>query len=206
MSSYPDVPPPPYQENNTKTEFTCAICLAENVEPVKLTCCYKEGSSMVYCEECIKTSCESNNSTENLFKCPSCSLILLVKIESEKITSIEPAIGRCYRCSPTEGLRHRRHKLAKTTGDKYDDGVLIGLCTECHLADCLGNLVYECQRCQGKQAIGYPMFKTQVDSDSYSSATWACWVGSDCEYTNWKLVSEDLAKLPGFARPESWKK
>ena len=141
MSNFSE-PPPPYAEPS----FTCAICLTETENLTTLKCCYKQGSSMVYCETCLKTLAlqNSNNqpnsnsffglfslnqsSSNAFFNCPSCSLVL-------DIRTLEPAIGRCYRCSPTSGHASRRHKLGKTDGGFYADGVLRGLCTECDSAD-----------------------------------------------------------------------
>ena len=180
---FPNDPPPSYQENTS----TCAICLTPGIKPIQLECCFRENSSMVYCEECLLTLASLQpNSTVNksmYFNCPSCSLVLQVSTsqtennETTRIAEISSAIGRCQRCSPTAGLSHRRHKLAKTNGQVYDDGVLKGLCTECHSADLLGRLVYECNKCHGKQVISYPMFKSQKTPNDFSSSSWACHQG-----------------------------
>merc|ERR1712127_1180547 len=114
----------------------------------------RENSSMVYCEECLLTLASlqpSSAADKSFFNCPSCSLVLQISTSQTEnnetnITEISSAIGRCERCSPTASLSHRRHKLAKTDGEYYDDGVLAGLCTECNSADLLGRLVYECKQ------------------------------------------------------------
>ena len=117
---FPNDPPPSYQENTS----TCAICLTPGITPIQLECCFRENSSMVYCEECLLTlanlqpSSAADYMLKSFFNCPSCSLVLQVltsQTDSNEttISEISSAIGRCQRCSPTAGLSHRRHKLAK---------------------------------------------------------------------------------------------
>jgi len=54
---------------------------------------------------------------------------------------------------------------------------------------------YECSKCSKHQNILHPMFKYTKKCDDYSGATWYCHRGC-ATWTRWKIVAEDLPKVP----------
>jgi len=77
-----------------------------------------------------------------------------------------------------------------------------GLCAKCDLGQTLA-LRYECNRCHKTQMIPHPMFSYQASPTTYSSATWAC--HQRCgDYTKWRIVPEDMAKIPVAHCPAEW--
>lgn len=65
-------------------------------------------------------------------------------------------------------------------------------------------LRYECERCHGTQPIPHPMYRYQLDGPgAFGAVSWACHVGCG-EYTCWRVVPEDVPRVPPADAPPSW--
>ena len=86
----------------------------------------------------------------------------------------------------------------------HENKVIIaqGVCDACLLGTRYA-LKYECDRCHGVQRIPHPMWRYQPTPDAYGGATWACH-GRCGDYTYWRVVRGDLARIPAQERPEAW--
>ena len=62
---------------------------------------------------------------------------------------------------------------------------------------------YICDRCGRTQVIPHPMWRYQSSPDQFGTATWACHQRCN-DYTHWKIVSEDISKIPTTLLPDNW--
>lgn len=77
-----------------------------------------------------------------------------------------------------------------------------GMCDAC-LLGMRYQLHYECQRCHKAQQIPHPMWRYQETPLEFGNITWAC--HRDCgDYTHWRVIPEDAAKVPDFDCPDGW--
>ncbi|EGB11509.1 hypothetical protein AURANDRAFT_70956 [Aureococcus anophagefferens] len=64
-------------------------------------------------------------------------------------------------------------------------------------------LRYECEGCGKHQRIGHPMWRYQASPTEFGTTTWAC--HRLCRrQTNWRLIAEDVRRVPDGDAPESW--
>ena len=83
------------------------------------------------------------------------------------------------------------------------DGGSVAICDACWLGNQIA-LRYECQGCGGVQRIPHPMWRYQVDGpEAFGTTPWACHVRCGT-YTRWRVISEDVARVPHGDAPESW--
>ncbi len=76
------------------------------------------------------------------------------------------------------------------------------LCDKCMYGETF-SFAYECERCHKSQKIPHPMWLYQPAPDQFGSATWACHVGCG-DYTHWRIMANDLTKVPLDHVPDSW--
>jgi hypothetical protein len=157
---------------------TCAVCL-DATELVVMPCCGRAGTTN-FCQRCIETICEMADGGYG--SCPKCRKTIAVHGGAVVVAE---ARGQCRMCNQ---------------GNK----VIIesGLCDAC-LYGSRYVLAYECERCHCTQRILHPMWRYCAAPDAYSSATWACHQ-SCSDYTHWRVVPSDLARVPAQDRPTSW--
>jgi hypothetical protein len=53
------------------------------------------------------------------------------------------------------------------------------------------------------QRIPHPMWRYQPSPTAHGAASWACHVGCH-DYTNWRIVPDDVVRIPAQEVPESW--
>ena len=83
------------------------------------------------------------------------------------------------------------------------DGGSVAICDACWLGNQIA-LRYECEGCGGVQRIPHPMWRYQVDGpEAFGHTPWAC--HQRCgTYTRWRVVPDDVARVPHGDAPESW--
>lgn len=158
--------------------FTCAVCLFDVpvTDSVKMPCCDRDESTMKFCRRCIEIICASG-----VGRCPTCRGYIAIQDGTVSVTTFR---ARCAMCCNIKEI--------------VDDN----LCDACLLGSRYP-FTYECQRCHRKQVIPHPMWRYQTSPDEFGSATWAC--HQLCgDYTHWRIVSEDVAKVPPAECPETW--
>jgi len=155
-----------------------------------------------YCRRCLELVVKSCSVREK-GHCPSCRahFQMFQPANDTKLDTAEPdgikkqllslnkppvPKGRC-------GMCRQQHELPPQMN---------GFCAKCDLGRTLA-LVYECSRCHKKQRIPHPMFSYQSSASAFGGPTWACHQGC-CAYTTWRVVPEDVAKIPEAHRPASW--
>jgi len=116
--------------------------------------------------------------------CPRCRERLQIKQGSILIPP--PNIGRCVMCS------HKCKELFRGTK----------LCKDC-FEGVENPYRYLCKQCHRVQRIYHPMYKYQSTPTEHGNVTWACHRGCR-NYTNWRIVPEDIRLIPIVKRPESW--
>lgn len=115
-------------------------------------------------------------------RCPSCRKYL--SIDESGAISVTEKQAQCRMCCQTKVI--------------VDEG----MCDACSLGMRF-RLRYECDRCHRVAQIPHPMWRYQASPAEFGSATWACHLGCD-DYTHWRVIAEDAAKVPDFDCPESW--
>jgi hypothetical protein len=73
-------------------------------------------------------------------------------------------------------------------------------------------LRYECQGCGETQRIPHPMYRYQDDGPhAFGNNTWACHSGrclnqpgNNGGFTRWRVVAEDVGRVPPEEAPDSW--
>jgi len=157
---------------------TCAVCLEEAPHAL-MPCCGKDGSTTGYCRRCIELICEHN---QGVGRCPSCRKYII--IDSTGKIVVTDKHGQCRMC-----------RQWKTLIDQ-------GQCDACLLGQRFP-LKYECDRCHRVQQIPHPMWRYQPAPTEFGGATWACHKGCG-DYTHWRVIAQDLPRVPAFDYPESW--
>jgi hypothetical protein len=62
---------------------------------------------------------------------------------------------------------------------------------------------YECERCHQVQSIPHPMWRYQPTAAAFGDTSWAC--HRRCgDYTHWRIVAEDVGRVPAQHAPEGW--
>ena len=165
---------------------SCSICLEPNDDLLIMPCCGSDSSSIRYCKPCIRALCvmdTSNKDTTGV--CPICKKLFQIEF---RITSLKRAEtrGRCRMCCQGNKVIVSRDEL----------------CENCLLGQS-HPFRYECDRCGGEQEIPHPMWRYQNTAVEFGSATWACHVRCG-DYTHWRILSEDVGRVPASLIPESW--
>lgn len=162
--------------------ITCAICMESNGELCVLPCCHKDQSSVQFCASCITLLCA--RSSIATFSCPGCRSF--VSLEFGELI-INEKVGHCSVC----------HLINHMATPELCHGCLKRRMT-------LSHLLYECEQCHGLQHIPHPVWRYQPSPSSFTvSALWTCHQGCDTR-TNWRLLEEDLPRIPQAERPASW--
>ncbi|GMH94238.1 hypothetical protein TrVE_jg3916 [Triparma verrucosa] len=162
-------------------DLTCAICL-DSTTFVDMPCCgaTSKSSTVQFCFECIETITQMD--AFKVGACPRCRKF--VAVESEKIV-LRERTGKCNCCM-------QQHVI-----------VARGRCQKCLLGSNYA-FRYQCDKCNRIQRIPHPMWLYQPSPTSYGGATWACHVGQRCEYTHWRILPDDVGRIPANHVPESW--
>ncbi|CAL1155872.1 unnamed protein product [Cladocopium goreaui] len=156
----------------------CAICY-EPCAPVTLPCCGKEGSTVMYCRNCMEIICAQG---DGIGRCPTCRQCL--SIDGAGVLSISENRQQCLMCRQMHIIVGR------------------GMCEACNLGDRF-SFRYECARCHRIQEIPHPMWRYQKGPSDYGTASWACHRGCDA-FTHWRIIPEDATQVPAMECPESW--
>jgi hypothetical protein len=157
----------------------CAICLDREYPIVRMPCCDRQSSSMKYCRRCLEILCLQ--SQFGAARCPTCRTLIGWNNGTLERREIN---GQCRMCCQQKVLIDQ------------------GMCDAC----LYGNahpLRYECNRCHSVQTIAHPMWRYQAAVDAFSGASWACHVGCG-DYTHWRVIAEDVSKIPPHDIPETW--
>eukprot|EP00927_Polykrikos_kofoidii_P036691 TRINITY_DN30979_c0_g1_i1.p1 TRINITY_DN30979_c0_g1~~TRINITY_DN30979_c0_g1_i1.p1 ORF type:complete len:372 (+),score=46.66 TRINITY_DN30979_c0_g1_i1:75-1190(+) len=157
---------------------TCAVCLEE--EPgVNMPCCGRVGSTIRYCRGCIELICKQGEGTGI---CPGCRQY--ISVDAFGVVSKVEHRAKCQMCNQLRLIVGR------------------GICDACTLGSRF-MLRYECDGgCGRPQRIPHPMWRYQAIPTEFGTTTWAC---QRCKaYTHWRVLPEDLPKVPDFDCPESW--
>lgn len=166
--------------------FTCSICFLDQLprtDFIKMPCCYIEGSSTQYCKSCINIIAHTGFDGR-IGKCPTCSSPY--KIENGVVVQSLTTEGICSMCL--------QMKCIVDMDRSFCDACLLGSNYR---------FKYECDRCHLIQTIPHPMWRYQETPDTFGAVTWAC--HRRCgDYTHWKIVAEDVTKIPHQLCPESW--
>ena len=128
---------------------------------------------------CLEILCDQG--TNSIGRCPTCRTFFT--IDGGVVANCEN-IGQCRMC---------RHNKVIIDHNKYD-ACLFGS---------LHVLTYECNRCHCFQRIPHPMWRYQPSPNDFSTASWACHARCH-DYTNWKIVPCDVARVPVQDMPASW--
>eukprot|EP00406_Dinophysis_acuminata_P076386 CAMPEP_0179268002 /NCGR_PEP_ID=MMETSP0797-20121207/30217_1 /TAXON_ID=47934 /ORGANISM="Dinophysis acuminata, Strain DAEP01" /LENGTH=223 /DNA_ID=CAMNT_0020976273 /DNA_START=55 /DNA_END=726 /DNA_ORIENTATION=+ len=155
----------------------CAVCFEEE-PPLAMPCCGKDGSTVAYCRRCIEIICEQ---AQGVGRCPSCRGYITIK---DGGVSVAEKRARCQMCCQNKIIVDQ------------------GLCDACLLGR-QHVFKYECQRCRRTQQIPHPMWRYQATPTEFGGASWACHRGC-ADYTHWRIVPEDVMKVPHAECPESW--
>ena len=161
---------------------TCAVCwVAPKDERVEMPCCGAAESTTWYCRRCIEIICET--AVDGVGVCPiGCGPIVI----TDGVVAKAPyRTGQCRMCMQQRTL------------------VKPNLCAACVIGEATP-LTYECDRCHRRQRIPHPMWRYQAEGPgAFGTATWACHVGCG-DYTHWRVVPEDVARVPPMDAPASW--
>jgi hypothetical protein len=181
----------PQKMNITRNEQgndTCAICLTENISCLRMSCCYREGSDLVYCLSCLHLLAHEHS--RSIGKCPTCRKEYQLQLDNDgnfigmlSGSEIPKIMGTCMYC--------RQHRELGSQSRK---------CEKCELGSQY-NFAYQCNTCQGIQRIPHPMWIYQASPNDFSGASWFCHQGCS-EFTHWKLVDSELGKIPHAHIPE----
>ena len=176
-------------------EGTCAICL-EETPLAALPCCDNATtteSTTRFCLDCLRMNCEHGG---GVARCPRCRA--WISVENDEVVAHD-GTGRCSVC-----MQEPRVLVARGRAPGPDGGfVAVGICDACWLGNQIA-LRYECQDCGGVQRIPHPMWRYQVDGpEAFGNTPWACHVRCGT-YTRWRVVPEDVARVPHGDAPESW--
>mmetsp|Transcript_32851 Transcript_32851/g.98927 ORF Transcript_32851/g.98927 Transcript_32851/m.98927 type:complete len:266 (+) Transcript_32851:1243-2040(+) len=159
----------------------CAICL-ESEEFAALPCCDGDdpaASTTRFCLECLRLLVDHGG---GVARCPRCRG--WISVENGAVTPHD-GVGECRVC------RQARVLVAHP-----------GVCDACFLGARLP-LRYECERCGRVQRIPHPMWRYQAAPDAFGHTPWACHRGCG-DFTKWRVVVEDLGRVPVGDAPESW--
>lgn len=177
----------PDDEEQPWASTSCAVCFEDGSPPVPMPCCGKAGSTVAYCRRCIEMVCTMAADEDGVGRCPSCRTHIRMSEPGEhggEVQVVEKR-GTCMMCMSEN----------KVLGDQ-------GMCDACVLGDRFP-LRYECSGCRLIQTIPHPMWRYQATPESFGTATWACHMMCD-DFTNWRVLPEDAAKVPHFDCPETW--
>jgi predicted Zn finger-like uncharacterized protein len=170
---------------------TCAICL-EETPLADLPCCDNATtteSTTRFCLECLRMNCEHGG---GVARCPRCRA--WISVEDDEVVAHD-GTGRCSIC-----MQEPRVLVAR---GRAPDGGSVAICDACWLGNQIA-LRYECQGCGGVQRIPHPMWRYQTDGpEAFGHTPWACHVRCGT-YTRWRVISEDVARVPHGDAPESW--
>ena len=170
---------------------TCAICL-EETSLAALPCCDNATtteSTTRFCLECLRMHCEHGG---GVARCPRCRA--WISVEDDEVVAHD-GTGRCSIC-----MQEPRVLVAR---GRAPDGGSVAICDACWLGNQIA-LRYQCQQCGGVQRIPHPMWRYQTEGpDAFGHTPWACHVRCGT-YTRWRVVPEDVARVPHGDAPESW--
>ena len=169
-------------------EPKCCICFEICDSLFLMPCCGTEESSVRYCGECIKKVCAADKaSKDTVGVCPICKKSFEMEITVTGLKKFELR-GRCSMCC-------QGNKIIVSFADSLCENCLLG---KAH------PYKYTCNRCGKTQVIPHPMWKYQKRPDEFGSASWAC--HQQCnDYTHWKIVPEDICKIPAGLLPDTWR-
>ena len=165
--------------------FECAICWADvEGSPAELPCCGAPppGSSTCYCERCIEIICEQ--ALGGMGRCPTCREF--IKVENGRIAVAE-GLETCVVCNQARPVAERMRGQP--------------LCGACSMG-VRRPLRYECERCHRIGPVPHPMYRYQPTPGEFGNNPWMCQACAD--FTNRRVVPEDVHKVPPDDCPESW--
>ena len=168
-------------------ETKCCICLDGSENLLIMPCCGTETSTIKYCGGCIKLMCDADDTQKGTVGvCPICKKSFEMEFKVTALKKFEVR-GRCVMCC-------QGNKVIVSPDS---------LCENCLLGKA-HPYKYTCDRCGKSQVIPHPMGRYQNSSDEFGSATWAC--HQKCgDYTHWKIVQEEIAKIPAALLPDTWR-
>ena len=164
---------------------TCAICyeMFAATDKITMPCCGSPTSTMQYCRRCIDIIVK-NGIQSSIGRCPSCRAYFVIREGVPVPQASEPR--QCDICCQQKEIADPDRNL----------------CSACLLGSEF-RFRYECSRCHRIQKISHPMWLYQPSPMTFTGATWACHVGCG-DYTNWRIASDDLERVPPEHCPESW--
>ncbi|KAJ1379916.1 hypothetical protein B484DRAFT_311880, partial [Ochromonadaceae sp. CCMP2298] len=146
-----------------------------------MPCCNREGGSTKYCQRCLELLC-LHSPMGNTGRCPTCRSFFI--IEEGAVQNFLPT-GTCRMCQ----------QGGKVLVDR-------NFCDACALGDRYA-FAYQCSRCTRVQVIPHPVWRYQPSPTAYGASSWACHVGCG-DYTHWRIVPDDVVRIPAQEVPESW--
>jgi hypothetical protein len=167
------------------TSFECCVCWMDVPgKPAELPCCGAPppGASTCYCKRCLEVICET--ALGGMGRCPTCREFIQI-VDGEVL--VAEGLQTCCVCSQARPVAERRGAQA--------------LCAACAIG-VRHPLRYECERCHRIGPVPHPLYRYQPTPGDFGNNPWFCQACAD--FTNRRVVPQDLVKVPPDDCPESW--